>query len=160
MAFGPIFSPQHIIFRGLGFVLCRKQTTRNPQVDRKFSANTLIFHSLYYRYETGEKSQVNHSSKMFQSPQVNLSESNQISAVKSFQLNHQTHYLSRWLPVPYNIPYTPDSLGGVVNRSGVGRVQDLLLAVSGQCNVNVALWDLPATVAVPCLLYTSPSPRH
>ena len=86
---------------------------------------------------------------MFQSPQVNLSESNQISAVKSFQLNHQTHYLSRWLPVPYNIPYTPDSLGGVVNRSGVGRVQDLLLAVSGQCNVNVALWDLPATVAVP-----------
>lgn len=46
-------------------------------------------------------------------------------------------------------PYARNSLGGVVNRSGVGRVQDLLLAVSRQRDVYVPLRDLPAAVAIP-----------
>ena len=30
VAYGPRFSPQQVIFRGLGLILYRKQTTRNP----------------------------------------------------------------------------------------------------------------------------------
>ena len=30
VAFGATFYPQHMFFHGLGLILCRKQTTRNP----------------------------------------------------------------------------------------------------------------------------------
>ena len=41
-----------------------------------------------------------------------------------------------------------EALGGVVDGAGVGRVQDVLLAVARQDHVNVALGDLAARVAV------------
>ena len=37
------FFPQQIFFRGLGLVLCRKQTTRKLRTPTKFSANTLLY---------------------------------------------------------------------------------------------------------------------
>ena len=42
VAFGPRFFPQQIVFRGLGLVLCGKQTTRKPNPTR-FSANALYW---------------------------------------------------------------------------------------------------------------------
>ena len=41
-----------------------------------------------------------------------------------------------------------EALGDVVDGAGVGWVQDVGLASSWECDVNVSLWDLPSRRSV------------
>ena len=49
VALGPLFPCEQIIFLGLGLIVCRKQTTRNP-TQPNFSANTLpwLIETVFY----------------------------------------------------------------------------------------------------------------